>query len=72
MASTMNNSLELAVDGAVELDEVCDEMSTAPRAQTSASDGQRRQRWQALDRLLAVSFGAISPAYLFTSFPLDR
>ena len=72
MASTMNNSLELAVDGAVELDEVCDEMSTAQREQTIAADEQSRQRWQALDRLLEVSFGAISPAYLFNSFPLDR
>lgn len=36
------------------------------------SDQVLAQRWSALDRLLRVSFGLISPAYLFTAFRRDR
>jgi hypothetical protein len=42
------------------------------QATVSASDEElRNQRWQAFDRLLQVSFGAIPPAYLFNSLSLD-
>ncbi len=36
----------------------------------NVSDVKRTHRWNALDRLLLNSFGVISPAYLFISFPL--
>ena len=32
------------------------------------SEDRSPQRWRALDRLLRISFGLISPAYLFDSF----
>jgi hypothetical protein len=35
----------------------------------SASEAQGSQRGCALDQLLRTSFGMISPAYLFNSFP---
>lgn len=37
--------------------------------QGNASEAQGSQRWRALDQLLRTSFGMISPAYLFNSFP---
>ncbi len=37
-----------------------------------ASDTERGRRRRVFDRLLLVSFGSISPAYLFSSFPLDH
>ena len=37
--------------------------------QGNASGAQHLERWRAFDRLLRTSFGTISPAYLFTSFP---
>ncbi len=40
--------------------------------QDKASEARRSERWRALDRLLRVSFGLISPAYLFNSFPPGR
>ena len=36
--------------------------------QENASEDRSPQRWHALDRLLRISFGLISPAYLFDSF----
>jgi hypothetical protein len=39
--------------------------------QTIASDEQRACRRNEFDRLLLVSFGSVSPAYLFSSFPLN-
>jgi len=38
----------------------------------NAFDVRDSQRWSALDQLLRVSFGLISPAYLFNSFPPIR
>ena len=37
--------------------------------QGNSSVAQGSQRWRALDNLLRTSFGTISPAYLFNSFP---
>jgi len=37
-----------------------------------ASEAKSVDRWRKLDRLLSVSFGRISPPYLFTSFPPNR
>ena len=39
------------------------------REQGNASEAQGSQRWRALDQLLRTSFGLISPAYLFDSYP---
>jgi len=39
------------------------------REQDTASEARGSQRWRALDQLLRVSFGSISPAYLFDSYP---
>ena len=36
--------------------------------QPGATTPVRAGRWEALDRLLQVSFGMISPAYLFNSY----
>ena len=43
--------------------------SADKREGSSAAEVNRTKRWHALDRLLAVSFGLISPAYLFGVFP---
>jgi hypothetical protein len=37
--------------------------------QGNASEAQGSRRWRALDQLLRTSFGTISPAYFFNSFP---
>ena len=39
------------------------------RERGGAFEAQGTQRWHALDQLLRTSFGMVSPAYLFTSFP---
>lgn len=70
MASTMNNPRVSALAVAVEAGEACHEMRAAQCEQAVASQERRGQRWHALDRLLRGSFGVISPAYLFNSFPL--
>jgi hypothetical protein len=47
------------------------EMRVASRAtcdQESMSKKLNLQRWRTLDRLLRVSFGRISPAYMFGPF----
>jgi hypothetical protein len=46
------------------------ELVTAEKQeQGNASEAQESRRWRALDQLLRTSFGTISPAYLFNSFP---
>ena len=42
--------------------------SEEKKEQGNESEAQGSQKWRALDRLLRISFGMISPAYLFNSF----
>ena len=39
------------------------------REKDNASEVRGSKRWRALGQLLRISFGLISPAYLFDSFP---
>ncbi len=66
MATTNINAQLLSVSKPVELAvrESCEQSTT--------SEEQCAPRWRAPDRLLRVSFGSISPAYLFDSYPPNR
>ena len=74
MDSMNINALATLGDSTVEPSDAYEDLRADEREQAtvSASDEElRNQRWQAFDRLLQVSFGAIPPAYLFNSLPLD-
>ena len=44
-------------------------VSGEKRERSSSAQADCIERWRALDRLLVISFGLISPAYLFGVFP---
>jgi hypothetical protein len=44
-------------------------VSGEKRERSSSAQAHCIERWRALDRLLVISFGLISPAYLFGVFP---